>query len=89
MTMPKFEKSTAKNKKYSVITPLGKKINFGDNRYKQYKDTALGLYKNKDHKDNERRDRYRKRHKQIKTKDGKLAYKNKESPSYYSYNYLW
>ena len=54
----KFEKSKSKNKKYSVITPSGKTINFGDLRYQQFKDTALGLYKNLDHGDKKRQKNY-------------------------------
>ena len=40
MNKSKFEKSKSKNKKYSVITPSGKKINFGDKRYEHFKDTT-------------------------------------------------
>ena len=86
----KFEVSNQKNKKYSVITPSGKKIHFGDKRYEHYKDTTgLGVYSHLDHNDKERRKRYRRRHSNILLKDGTPAYKNKEQPSYYSYNYLW
>lgn len=88
--MPTFSKSTRANKKYSVITPKGKKIHFGDTRYKHYKDnTPLKLYSHLDHKDPKRRANYRNRHKAIKLKDGTPAYKNKEQSAYYSYYYLW
>jgi hypothetical protein len=88
--MPKFEKSTVKGKKYSVITPSGKKIHFGSASYEHYKDTTgIGAWSHKDHNDKERRKRYRDRHSKIKTKEGNLAYKDKEQPAYYSWNYLW
>lgn len=86
----KFEKSNIANKKYSVITPKGKKIHFGDTRYEHYKDTTgLKLYSNLDHLDEKRRSAYRKRHSKILTKSGTPAYLDKEQPSYYAYNYLW
>ena len=56
-----FKKSKAKNKKYSVITPKGNLINFGDKRYTQYKDNVLGLYKNQNNNDEERRKSYKSR----------------------------
>lgn len=88
--MPKFEKSNLKGKKYSVITPSGKKIHFGSSLYHHYKDTTgLGLWSHKDHNDKERREKYRARHSAIKTQEGNLAYTDKEQPAYYSWNFLW
>ena len=88
--MPVFKVSERKNKKYSVITPSGKKIHFGNKNYQHYKDsTGLGIYSHLDHKDKKRRTSYQARHKAILKKDGKPAYKDRESPSYYSYNFLW
>ena len=88
--MPIFKKSKAKNKKYSVVTPRKKTINFGDMRYQQYRDqTGLKLYSHLDHNDPVRRANYRRRHRGIKKKDGSKAYLDKESPAYYSYFYLW
>jgi hypothetical protein len=84
-------KSTAKNKKYSVyVMKNGKKklIHFGDKRYKHFKD-KIGLYKNLDHNDKERRDRYLKRAKGIKNKEGKITWKDKNSANYYAVKYLW
>ena len=84
----KFQKSNAKNKKYSAIlknkdTGRTIAINFGDTRYQQYKDsTGLGLYSHLDHIDKERRSRYRSRHK-VHLKPGYY------SPAYFSYRYLW
>ncbi len=95
MTKLVFAKSTRKGKKYSVITPSGKKIHFGalkpDGKgYFHYRDTTgLGLYSHLDHNDKERRKRYRDRHSKILLKDGTPAYKNKEQPSHYSWFYLW
>jgi hypothetical protein len=87
-------KSPLKNKKYRVdITKDSEDIrtvDFGDTRYQHYKDTTpLKLYSDLDHKDTTRRDNYRKRHSQIKLKDGRLSYKVKFTPAWFSYNYLW
>ena len=86
----KFIKSPVKYKKYRVISPKGKIIDFGDSRYQHYKDqTDIKLYSNLNHNDEERRKRYRIRASKIKNKDGILTYKNPEYANYYSYNYLW
>jgi hypothetical protein len=88
--MPEFRKSTHKNKKYSVTTPKGKVIHFGDTRYQQYKDsTGLCIYSHLDHLDKERRKRYLARAKGIKDKDGKLTWNDPESSNYYSVRFLW
>lgn len=91
--MPAFSKSTRANKKYMVMYN-GKKIHFGaivnGKPMEQFKDsTGLGLYSKYDNGDKKRRASYRARHKAIKLKDGTLAYKNKNSPSYWSMKYLW
>ena len=85
---PKFSLSERKNKKYKVITPAGNIVHFGDTRYSQYKD-KIGKFSHLDHNDKQRRDRYLKRAKGIKDKQGKLTWKNKESANYYSIKYLW
>ena len=92
--MPEFKKSTRKGKKYMVKVPSGKWIHFGAIvnmiPMEQFKDsTGLGLYSKYDHGDKKRRASYRARHKAIKLKDGTLAYKNKNSASYWSMKYLW
>ena len=87
--MPKFEKSNLKGKKYSVITPSGKKIHFGDSSMQHFKDKALGLYSHLDHNDSIRRKNYLARAKGIKNKKGELTWKDKESPNYYSVHFLW
>jgi hypothetical protein len=65
------------NKKTSKI----KKVPFGDNRYEQYKDDALGIYSHLNHNDMKRRTLYRKRH------EGEEQ--NKYSSGYFSLKYLW
>lgn len=86
---PQFEKSTSKQYKYSVITPAGKKVNFGDKWYQQFKDTALGVFSHLDHNDPKRQEQYFKWHGKIMNKDSKLTFLDVESPSYYSWKYLW
>ena len=91
--MPEFKKSTRKNKKYMVKVD-DKWVHFGaivnGKPMEQFKDsTGLGLYSKYDHKNPTRRENYRNRHKAIKIKDGTFAYKNKNSGSYWSWNYLW
>ena len=71
----------AKNKRFSIISPSGKKINFG--LYPFYGD---GTYI--DHKNDKIRDAWKARHMKI-LKDKKPAYLNLESPEYYSFNILW
>jgi len=83
----RFEKAKALNKKYSAIledskTGRTKRVNFGDSRYEQFKDsTGLGLYSHKDHNDPIRRRNYQARH-------AKTALV-KWSPSWFSMKYLW
>ncbi len=75
-------KSKAKNKKYSVYVKKDGKtrlIHFGDSRYEQFKD-KIGEYKNLDHGDKKRRDKYYARH-------GKTDDKN--SAKYWSHKILW
>jgi len=73
-----LRKSTKKNKKWDVLYK-GKWVSFGHPSYEDYTQ----------HRDKKRRDRYRARHSKIKLKDGRLAYKVKGSPSYFSYWILW
>lgn len=66
MRVLRIEPPTCKHKKYSAIVVVDwrdRRINFGDVRYEQYMDqTPLRLYKHLDHKNKERRRRYRIRH---------------------------
>lgn len=73
--------ATAKDKRFSIMSPSGKKINFGLYPYK-----GSGAFI--DHKDEKIRDAWRARHSKI-LKDGKPAYLDKESADYYSWNLLW
>lgn len=76
-----LEISKAKDKRFSIISPNGKKINFGLYPFKG-KGTFL------DHNDDKIKESWRARHSKI-MKDGKPSYLNKESPEYYSWNILW
>ena len=71
--------SKQKSKKYVVETESGKKINFGSIKYEDF------LI----HKDEERRQKYLKRTKNIKNKNGELTLENPESANYWSRNLLW
>lgn len=73
-----------------MARPIGtdKWIHFGDTRYQHFFD-RIGMYSNLNHNDLTRRKNYRKRHKSIVDKDGFPYYKNINSPSFYSYYYLW
>ena len=72
--------SASKNKKYYALLENGKKIHFGDSRYQQYEDkTPQKKYKHLNHRDNQRRELYYKRH-------GKAE---PYSAKYFSHKYLW
>lgn len=73
-----FGLSKRKGKKYFVIYE-DKIINFGSATSKTYLD----------HKDEKKRENWKKRHSQIKNKDGVPFYTIKTSPSYYSWHLLW
>jgi hypothetical protein len=88
-----FVNTTKSNYKYFVNVKSDnkkgfKKIGFGNKKYQQFKD-KLGHYKNLDHNDKERRNRYLKRARGIKNKEGKLTYKDKNSSNYWSISVLW
>lgn len=76
-----LDESKVKNKRFSVISPSGKLINFGLFPYKKY-----GAYI--DHNNEKIRDAWRARHSKI-LKDGKPAFLNPESPEFYSWHLLW
>lgn len=76
-----LEIAKAKDKRFSIISPSGKKINFGLWPFK-----GEGTFL--DHNDIKIRHAWRARHIKI-MKDGKPAYKNKESPEWYNFNILW
>jgi hypothetical protein len=74
----KFGVSTKQNYKYFVVYK-NRTIHFGNKNYEDYT-----FHKNKD-----RRDNYRARHKAILKKDGTPAYLDKNQPAYWSYWILW
>lgn len=73
-----LHRSTRKSKKYMVLFN-NRWIHFG----------AAGMSDYTIHGDSERRRRYRARHRAIKLKNGRPAYKDKTSPSYWSWHLLW
>lgn len=80
--------------KYTAHLSNGKKVKFGHQDYGQYRDSVPkrlggGKWTHKDHLDPKRRKNYRARHAGVKTKDGKSAYKQKYSASWFSYHKLW
>jgi hypothetical protein len=80
-----FEKNRGKKYKYDAILKNKKtgelrRISFGDKNYQQYHD-SIGEYSQLDHKDEKRRQLYRKRHK------GEDKYKY--SSGYFALRYLW
>ena len=85
MKLLRFEVSKTKNKKYDAVLVdcdgKTKRITFGDKRYAQYKDRVLGVYSDKDHGDELRRERYLKRHARDKDKPN--------TPGFYAAKYLW
>ena len=72
--------STRKGKRFMILHN-DKWIHFG-----AYPFTGFGSFL--DHGNEELRKQWKARHSKI-MKDGEPAYKNKSSPSYYSYNILW
>lgn len=81
-------------KKYTAILPDGKRVNFGDRRYQQYKDIVPpklggGKWSHKDHRDHKRRAAYRKRHAGMTCKNGSKCIDKKFSPAWFSYYFLW
>lgn len=98
-SLVEIEKSPIKYKKYrAVITSDYDKyrtIDFGDNRYQQYKDsTKLKLYKKLDHGDPKRRENYFSRHSGVSDKKDALKKEIKKSKGKYnakilSHEFLW
>lgn len=87
-TFVKFKKGKYPKKYYAELrnkkTGKEKNIPFGDVRYEQYFDKALGLYKSKNHLDKKRRDSYRARHaKEVP------SFKKYYSPGYFAWRFLW
>ena len=79
-----IEKSPIKYKKYRAIVTedgdLYRSIDFGDNRYEQYKDsTKLKLYEKQNHGDKKRRRNYFMRHSGVPDKKEALEKEIKKS----------
>jgi hypothetical protein len=73
--------SSRENKRFKIVRLDGKTIHFGVWPYSRY-----GTFI--DHRDPDIREAWRARHSKI-MKDGKPAYKNKDSPAFYAWNLLW
>jgi len=76
-----IEISKAKNKRFVIIRPDGKKINFG-----LWPFSGEGSFL--DHGDEKLKKAWRARHSKI-MKDGKPAYMSKDSPDFYAWRILW
>ena len=78
-------KNTGKGfKKFNVYVKSNnkrgyKQISFGDKRYEDFTQ----------HKDQKRRSSYLARAKGIKNKEGKLTWKDKNTPNYWAVHFLW
>jgi hypothetical protein len=79
--LPEVSLSKAAGKRFSVKSPSGKVLNFG-----QWPFSGKGTFI--DHGDEKIKAAWQARHSKI-MRDGKPAYLNKESPEYYSWNLLW
>jgi len=77
----KLEISLANDKRFSIRSPAGKLINFG-----QWPHTGKGAFI--DHGDEKIKEAWKARHSKI-MKDGKPAYLNPESAEFYSWHILW
>jgi ABC-type enterochelin transport system ATPase subunit len=75
-----LKNSEAKNKRFSILSPSGKLLNFG--LYPYTNGTFI------DHHDKKIRENWKARHIKIMKNRGP-AYLNKESPEYYSWHILW
>ena len=97
----KIEKSKTQGKKYTakvknIKTGKTRKINFGALGYQQFKDrTPLKLYKNLDHSNKHRQERYYSRFSRgIKNRKKAIEFEERKSRGYYnpkilSHIYLW
>ena len=96
----RFERSPIQFKKYRAFVRNYKSgkvrhIDFGDNRYQQYKDrTPLKLYKSKNHGNRKRMRNYFNRHSGTPNRERAIAKERAHSKGYYnakilSHEYLW
>lgn len=92
--------SPTKHKKYRAIlvdksTGKIRVLDFGDNRYEQYRDSTKNrAYSHLDHLDRARRLNYYKRHSNVSHKNAALAIEFRKSRGYYtpkilSHKFLW
>jgi hypothetical protein len=77
-----IEISKAKNKRFVIIRPDGKRINFG-----LFPFSGEGTFL--DHGDEKIKKAWRARHSKILLKDGTPAYMSKDSPDYFAWRILW
>jgi hypothetical protein len=73
--------SRAKNKRFALVKD-GLRVNFG-----LYPYSGAGSYL--DHQDDNIKRAWRARHSKITLKDGRLAYKVRNTPEFLSWNILW
>jgi hypothetical protein len=73
-----LRRSSRRGKKLAVLY-RGAWIHFG----------ALGYEDYTQHRDKDRRERYRRRHRGILLADGRPAYRVKTSPAYWAWQLLW
>ena len=88
-----YFKSTRDGKKLMTIikdpnTGKPKTIHFGNTKYEHFKDKT-GLWSELDHRDKERRERYRKRHAKVLKKDGTPAKDDYLKAAFHSWRVLW
>jgi hypothetical protein len=83
-----YKKSTRKDKK--LMTEVnGKKIHFGAKDMEHYMDRTGLLSPAYNHYDDDRRDRYLKRAKGIRDKNGNLTWTNPMSANHHALHILW
>ena len=82
-----YYKSTRRGKKL-MVEVSGRTIHFGDSNMEHFKDKT-GIWRSKNHGDDNRRDSYLARSKGIKDGSGKLTWKDPKSPNYHSIRVLW
>jgi hypothetical protein len=83
-----YQISNKKNKKLMTIVD-GKKVHFGDKNMQHYHDKTELLDKSLNHGDEKRKEKYLKRAKGIKNKNGDLVYNDPRSANFHSINILW
>lgn len=81
-------------KKYTAVLKDGRLVHFGHRDYQQYADSVPksmggGRYSHLDHRDEQRRQNYRRRHAGVRTASGQRAIDVQYSPAWFSYYFLW